>query len=64
MVSRPLAYAGLLNNDCLWVMDGRNSWGRGFGLSQLDWVRRDRFPAVAVRHVADERDDFARFRHY
>jgi CRISPR-associated endonuclease/helicase Cas3 len=35
---------GLLNNDCLWVMDETQLMGAGLWTSaQLDWLRQDRF---------------------
>ncbi len=35
---------GLLNNDCLWVMDEVQLMGSGlWATAQLDWMRRDRF---------------------
>jgi len=35
---------GLLNNDCLWVMDETQLMGSGLWTSaQLDWMRQDRF---------------------
>lgn len=38
---------GLLNNDCVWVMDETQLMGPGLWTSaQLDWMRRDRFPAL------------------
>ena len=38
---------GLLNNDCLWVMDEVQLMGPGLWTSaQLDWMRRDRFKSL------------------
>lgn len=38
---------GLLNQDCLWVMDEIQLMGPGLWTSaQLDWMRRKRFPAL------------------
>lgn len=38
---------GLLNNDCLWVMDEVQLMGPGLWTSaQLDWMRRDRFESL------------------
>ena len=38
---------GLLNNDCLWVMDETQLMGPGLWTSsQLDWMRQDRFPVM------------------
>ena len=38
---------GLLNNDCLWVMDEVQLMGPGLWTSgQLDWMRQDRFRAA------------------
>ena len=38
---------GLLNNDCLWVMDEVQLMGSGLWTSaQLDWMRNDRFPSM------------------
>lgn len=38
---------GLLNNDCLWVMDETQLMGPGLWTSaQLDWMRQDRFPVL------------------
>ena len=38
---------GLLNNDCLWVMDEVQLMGPGLWTSaQLDWMRNDRFPVL------------------
>lgn len=40
---------GLLNNDCLWVMDETQLMGPGLWTSaQLDWMRQDRFPALLL----------------
>jgi len=37
---------GLLNNDCLWVMDETQLMGSAlWTTAQLDWMRQDRFPA-------------------
>ena len=37
---------GLLNNDCLWVMDETQLMGSAlWTTSQLDWMRQDRFPS-------------------
>src|SRR5207248_9304981 len=39
---------GLLNNDCLWVMDEVQLMGPGLWTSgQLDWMRHDRFQTTA-----------------
>lgn len=38
---------GLLNNDCLWVMDETQLMGAGLWTSaQLDWLRHDRFKSA------------------
>ena len=38
---------GLLNNDCLWVMDETQLMGPGLWTSsQLDWMRHGRFPVM------------------
>lgn len=38
---------GLLNNDCLWVMDETQLMGPGLWTSaQLDWLRQDRFKSL------------------
>ena len=38
---------GLLNNDCLWVMDETQLMGSGLWTSaQLDWMRQDRFKTL------------------
>jgi CRISPR-associated endonuclease/helicase Cas3 len=38
---------GLLNNDCLWVMDETQLMGSAlWTTAQLDWMRRDRFPSL------------------
>ncbi|MEY4485436.1 MAG: hypothetical protein RL693_2888, partial [Verrucomicrobiota bacterium] len=37
---------GLLNNDCLWVMDETQLMGSAlWTTAQLDWMRQDRFPS-------------------
>ncbi len=38
---------GLLNNDCRWLIDEVQLMGPGlWTTSQLDWMRRKRFPAL------------------
>ena len=48
---------GLLNNDCLWIMDETQLMGPGLWTSaQLDWMRQDRFrAAVPCPTLVDER---------
>lgn len=43
---------GLLNNDCLWVMDEVQLMGPGLWTSaQLDWMRKDRFKSLLPCHT-------------